>query len=62
MSLALIILIILAAALLWVFLSFAFKPVGKVAYRLWEDVNNAMNEEEVVSNEELREEREKSKE
>lgn len=40
------ILIILAAALLWLLLSFMFKPLGKLGHRLWKDAKDAIEEED----------------
>lgn len=35
--------IILALALLWFLLSFAFRPIGKVFFRLWKDAFDEIN-------------------
>ena len=40
------ILIFLAAALLWLLLSFMFKPLGKLGHRLWKDAKDAIEEED----------------
>ncbi len=40
----LIVLIILAAVLLWFLLSFAFKPIGRLFVRLWEDAVDEIKE------------------
>lgn len=40
------ILIILAAALLWLLLSSMFKPLGKLGHRLWKDAKDAIEEED----------------
>lgn len=40
------ILVILAVILLWFLLSFIFKPLGKLGYRLWKDAKDAMTEED----------------
>ncbi len=40
------ILVLLAAILLWFLLSFAFKPLGKLGYRLWKDAKDAITEED----------------
>lgn len=41
-----VILIILAAIVLWFLLSFAFFPSGRLVYRLWKDAIDEMNKEE----------------
>lgn len=38
------ILVIIAAILLWLLLSFIYKPLGKLGFRLWKDAKDAMNE------------------
>lgn len=40
-----ILLVILSAVLLWFLLSFAFKPIGKMFYRLWKDAVDSMKDE-----------------
>lgn len=40
-----IFIVILLAALLWFLLSFMFKPIGKLFYRLWEDAKENMTDE-----------------
>ena len=40
------ILVVLAAVLLWLLLSFVFIPVGKLIYRLVKDAKDAMSEED----------------
>lgn len=34
------------AAVLWVLLSFAFKPLGRFVGRVWKDAKDAMDEED----------------
>lgn len=46
MNPAFIFIVILFAVLLWFLLSFAFKPIGKLFYRLWKDAIDAMKDEE----------------
>ena len=46
MNPALIILIVIAAILLWFLLSFAFTPLGKLIYRIGKDAVDEMNKEE----------------
>lgn len=41
-----IILVVLLAILLWVLLSFTFKPIGKLFYRLVEDTVKEINDED----------------
>ena len=36
-------LVILAAAAVWFLLSFAFKPIGGLFYRIWKDAMNEIN-------------------
>lgn len=43
---AFIFLIFLGGILLWLLMSFAFVPLGKIAKRLWGDAKNAMNDYE----------------
>lgn len=43
---AFIFLIFLGGILLWLLLSFAFVPLGKLAKRLWKDAKDAMNDYE----------------
>ena len=40
-----VILVFLAAGLLWLLLSFAFIPFGRFVSRLWKDAKDAMEEE-----------------
>lgn len=42
-----IILIVLGAVLVWFLLSFVFYPLGKFIYRIWKDMIDEMNREEV---------------
>ena len=46
MNPALIILIVIAAILLWFLLSFAFNPLGKLIYRIGKDAVDEINKEE----------------
>lgn len=39
-------LVILIAILLWFLMSFAFKPLGKLFYRLWKDAVDEMKDNE----------------
>lgn len=41
-----IILVILAAIILWFLLSFAFNPLGKLIYQIGKDAIDKMNKEE----------------
>jgi hypothetical protein len=41
-----IFLVFLIAALLWVLLSFAFIPIGKLVSRIWGDAKDAMQKED----------------
>ena len=43
---AFIILVFLGGILVWLLLSFAFVPLGKVAKRIWNDAKDAMNDYE----------------
>ena len=47
-----IFLVFLGGILLWLLLSFAFKPFGKLANRLWQDAKDAMNDYEQEPNKE----------
>ncbi len=40
-----IVLIIVAGILLWFLLAFAFKPLGKLLIRLWDDANDSINKD-----------------
>ncbi len=44
MNPVLIALVLLAAVLLWFLLSFAFKPIGRLFGRLWEDAVDEIKE------------------
>lgn len=46
MNPVLIILVILAAVILWFLLSFAFFPFGKLIHRIWKDAVDEINREE----------------
>lgn len=50
-----ILLMFLAAGLLWLLLSFAFKPLGKFVSRLWKDAKDAMDEEDKEENKNTKE-------
>lgn len=39
-------LVVLCLVLLWFLLSWVFKPLGKLVYRLWKDAKDAINEKE----------------
>ena len=41
-----IFLVFLGGLLLWLLLSFAFMPLGRLANRLWKDAKDAMNDYE----------------
>ena len=41
-----VLLVIIGAVLLWFLLAFAFKFVGKIGTMLYDDVKDAMNEED----------------
>lgn len=41
-----ILLVIMFAILLWFFLSFAFKPIGRLFYRLWKGVIDGLSDKE----------------
>lgn len=41
-----VILVLIAAFILWLLCSFAFIPLGGVAKRLWEDATEAMTKED----------------
>ena len=43
-----IFLIFLGGILLWLLLSFAFIPLGKIAKRIWQDAKDAMNDNETT--------------
>ena len=45
------ILVIVSVALLWLLLSFIYKPLGKLGFRLWKDAKDAINEKEENKNE-----------
>lgn len=46
MNPVLIILILLGGALLWLLLSFLYKPLGKIAKRLFDDAKESMEDDE----------------
>lgn len=41
-----IFLVFVFAAVMWVLLSFAFKPLGRLISRIWKEAKDAMNEED----------------
>lgn len=43
-------LIILAAAFLWLCLSGAYKPLGKLVHRIWKDAKDNMQDESDLTN------------
>lgn len=45
---AFIFLIFLGGLLLWLLMSFAFMPLGRLAKRLWQDAKDAMNDYETI--------------
>ncbi len=47
-------LVVLAAAILWVLLSSVFVPLGKLVSRIWKDAVDAMQEENPGENNEKR--------
>lgn len=51
MNPVLIILVILLAVALWFLLSFAFKPIGKLFYKIGKEAFDEINDEEVDENE-----------
>lgn len=48
-------LVVLGLCLLWLVLSFCFKPFGKLANRLWGDAQKAMSEDDKDDNEKEKE-------
>lgn len=42
-------LVFIGGALLWVLLPIVFRPLGKLIYRLYSDVVDAMNDEETTN-------------
>lgn len=48
-------LVFIGLVLLWFLLAFAFKPIGKVGYKLWKDAKDAMSE---VDKNEIKDEKE----
>ena len=42
----LIFLILLGAILLWFLLTFCFRPIGKIIYRLWSETKETINNQE----------------
>ena len=43
MNPAFILLVLLAAVVLWFCLSFAFRPIGRFIYRIWKDAVDEIN-------------------
>lgn len=41
-----VILVILLAIIIWFLLSFAFKPIGRLFYRIWKDAVDEINNNE----------------
>lgn len=58
MSPVLIILMLIAGFLLWLILSFLYKPLGRLFARLWSDADEAINYEEKNNNETNKNEKE----
>lgn len=46
-----VVLVILAAVLLWFLLSIVFFPLGKLIYKIWKDAVDEMNRKEKESEE-----------
>lgn len=46
MNLVFYLIVIISFILLWFVLAFIFKPVGRFLFRLWDDVQKTMNEDE----------------
>lgn len=44
------VLVVLGAGLLWFLLSFLYKPIGRSVKETWEDVRDAMSEEDETEN------------
>lgn len=44
-------LIILSLIFLWFILAFAFKPIGKMFFKLWENVDDEINDEKINNSE-----------
>lgn len=51
MNPVLIILILLGGALLWLLLSFLYRPLGKIAKKLFEDAKESMEDDETENKE-----------
>ena len=51
-----IFLVSLGAVLLWFLLSFAFRPIGKLFYRLWKDAVDEINKNDETKDKKEREE------
>lgn len=49
-----ILLVILAAIAVWFLLSFAFRPLGKLLYRIWKDAVDEINKKESEEKEDER--------
>ncbi len=50
-----VIIVFLAAGLLWLLLSFAFIPFGRFVSKLWRDAKDAMDKEDPDENDETKE-------
>ena len=50
-----IFLVFFSGILLWLLLSFAFIPLGKLGNRIWKDAKNAMNDNEQEATDERKE-------
>lgn len=47
-----IVLVLLGLIALWFLLSFAFRPLGRIIYRIWKDAVDEINKEEREEKEE----------
>ena len=43
-----VLIVIVSAVILWFLLSFAFKPIGRLFYRIWKDAVDKMNDKEIA--------------
>ncbi|MDB7829162.1 hypothetical protein [Intestinimonas butyriciproducens] len=50
-----VLIVFLAAGLLWLLLSFAFIPFGRFVSKLWRDAKDAMDKEDPDENDETKE-------
>ena len=46
MNPAFILIVLIALVALWFLLAFAFRPLGKLIYRIWKDADDAINKED----------------